>query len=190
MDNFNEWWQALALPLKVYWSIAIPFTFLFLIQLAATLLGADHDHLPDTEVNADHGIGFQFFTLKNLTGFFTLFGWVGIASIDSGMPVLITLILSFIGGLAMMLVMASVVYILAKANADGTMKINKAIGEVGEVYLTIPGNRSSFGKVQIMVQGSVRTLEAMTDDEDDIPTGKVIRVRQILNESTLLVTAI
>ena len=190
MESFNEWWMGLSLPLKVYWAIAIPFTVLFVLQLALTLLGGDHDDLVDNEIDGDHGIHFQFFTLKNMIGFFCLFGWVGIASTDSGMPVILTLILSFIGGLIMMVIMASIVFMLAKANADGSMRITKAIGEVGEVYLTIPGNRVNMGKVQIMVQGSLRTLEAMTDDESDIPTGKVIRVRQVINDSILLVTAI
>jgi len=190
MENLNEWWDALSLPLKIYWSIAIPFTFLFLLQLALTLLGGEHDDVHAHDASLDHGFGFQFFTLKNLIGFFTLFGWVGIASIDSGMPVMMTLILASVGGLAMMFVMGFVAYILARANVDGTMKISKAIGEVGEVYLTIPGNRTNVGKVQVMVQGSLRTLEALTDDEQDIPTGKVIRVRQIVNDSILLVTAI
>lgn len=190
MENFTDWWQGLTLPLKVYWSFAIPFTVIFVLQVVLTLVGGTHDDIPDNEVNADHGIGFQFFTLKNLVGFFTLFGWVGIASIDSGIPAFFTLLLAFVGGLLMMVIMATIVYVLAKANADGTMRISKAIGEVGEVYLTIPGNRTNLGKVQIMVQGSVRTLEAMTDDEHDIPTGKVIRVRQVINDSILLVTAI
>ncbi|MBT1700849.1 hypothetical protein KK083_28415 [Fulvivirgaceae bacterium PWU4] len=54
--------------------------------------------------------------------------------------------------------MASVFYLLAKANADGTLRIVKAIGTAGEVYLTIPRKRSSTGKVQIKIQGVGRGI--------------------------------
>jgi hypothetical protein len=43
--------------------------------------------------------------------------------------------------------------------------------------------------VQVTVQKSLRTLEAVTDDEKDIPTGALVRVIAILNENLLLVTA-
>lgn len=142
MENFTDWWQGLTLPLKVYWSFAIPFTVIFVLQVVLTLVGGTHDDIPDNEVNADHGIGFQFFTLKNLVGFFTLFGWVGIASIDSGIPAFFTLLLAFVGGLLMMVIMATIVYVLAKANADGTMRISKAIGSSGGTSVVRPTGSS------------------------------------------------
>jgi len=193
MENFNEWWQALALPLKIYWIIAVIFTVFFLIQLALSFLGGDDldvpDDTPDADIAADGGMPFQFFTLKNLIGFFTIFGWVGIAATDSGFPPFISVMLSIVGGLFMMALMASVAYFLSKATADGTMKISRAIGQTGECYLTIPKNRMNTGKVQVIVQGSLRTLEAMTNDETDIPNGKLIKVRQVLGDNVLLVTA-
>ena len=79
-------------------------------------------------------------------------------------------------------------YLISKSSADGTMKIQKAIGVTGEVYLTIPSKRSGIGKVQVKVMGSLRTLEAMTDDEQPIRTGKVIKVSQIISNNILLVT--
>jgi hypothetical protein len=89
----------------------------------------------------------------------------------------------------MMFIMAGLMYMLSKATADGTMKFSKAIGNAGEVYLTIPSNRGSVGKVQVTVQGSLRTLDAITDDEQDIPTGKMITVKDVINSNILLVTA-
>ena len=88
----------------------------------------------------------------------------------------------------MMTIMASIFYFLGKANADGTLKMKNALGGIGEVYLTIKGKRGSIGKVQIKIQGSLRTLDAMTDDEQDIPTGKIITVSQVVNDSILVVT--
>lgn len=190
MNDFSSWWEALNTPLKIYWGLAIPFTFFFILQLIISFFGdADSpDGDVDSHVDGDGGMPFQFLTLKNLIAFFSIFGWIGIACLDSGLSQTTSLIIAIISGGLMMLVMASVFYFLGKANASGTLKMKRAVGGVGEVYLTIHKNRENIGKVQIMVQGSLRTLEAMTDDEQDIPTGKVISVKDIINENILLVT--
>lgn len=188
MDSFNQWWEGLSFVLKVYWGIAVPFTIFFLLQLVLSFMGAETpDDLPDAEIEADHGIGFQFFTLKNLIGFFTLFGWSGVASIHAGLSTGASIVVAVLAGLVMMGIMASVFYLLMKANADGTMKIETAVGKIGEVYLTLPARRAGLGKVQINVGGALRTLEAMTDDDHDIPTGKLIKVSSVVG-TTLVVT--
>jgi hypothetical protein len=191
MNSFTEWWESLSFSLMVYWIIAVPFSLFFALQLIWSFIAGDDvpDDTPDAEIAADTGIPFQFFTIKNLVGFFTIFGWAGIAALDSGASETLALIIAVLAGGAMMTLMASVYYFLAKANSDGTMRMKNAIGGVGEVYLTIPGKRNSIGKVQIKVQGAVRTLDAMTDDDKDIPTGKIITVKEIVNENILLVTS-
>lgn len=190
MESFGTWWEGLSMVLKIYWAIAIPFTVFFVLQLVFSFFGAETpDDLPDAEIEADHGIGFQFFTLKNMVGFFTIFGWTGIACVESGLSMLATLLVSTAAGTAMMGIMAGLFYLLMKANADGTMRIENAIGQVGEVYLTIQSKRGALGKVQVKVSGSLRTLDALTDDEHDIQTGKMVTVASIVNDNILLVTS-
>ena len=191
MTNYTEWWEGLSLALKIYWGIAIPCTLLFLLQLVLTFFGGDHvtDDTPDAEVQGDTGIHFQFLTVKNLITFLTIFSWTGIACLDSGLSELLSFIIAFISGLLMMLLMATIFYYLSKANADGTMKISKALGSIGQVYLIIAKNRGATGQVQIKVQGSLRTLDAITDDEEDIPTGTMVTVKSIVSNNILLVTA-
>lgn len=190
MNDFTTWWEGLNLSLKIYWALAIPFTLFFLLQLVLSFMGGDvPDDTPDAEVEADTGIAFQFFTLKNLVAFFSIFGWTGIACIDSGLSETTSLIIALVAGLIMMTIMASVFYFLGKANADGTLKMKNALGGVGEVYMTIKSKRGGIGKVQIKIQNSLRTLDAMTDDDQDIPTGKIITVKQVINDSILVVTA-
>jgi hypothetical protein len=190
MEAFTHWWEGLSLILKIYWSIAIPFTLFFLLQLIVSFFGGDTpDDLPDSEIENDHGIGFQFFTLKNMVGFFTIFGWTGIACIESGLSLTLSLIIAVVAGMMMMGIMGGLFYLLMKAGADGTMKIEKAIGQTGEVYLLIQSNRGGIGKVQVKVMGALRTLDAVTDDSQDIPTGKIISVSNILSNNILLVTS-
>jgi hypothetical protein len=188
MDSYNDWWNGLSLVLKIYWGIAIPFTVFFILQLILSFLGHDsHDLSHDAHHDADHGVGFQFFTLKNLIGFFTIFGWTGIASIDGGLSITMSMVLATLAGLSMMTIMAGLFYLLMKAQADGTMKFDKAIGQVGEVYLTIQSKRGGLGKVQVNVMGALRTLDAMTDDDNDLPTGKIVKVSSIAGDNILIV---
>lgn len=190
MSNYADWWESLSLSLKIYWGIAIPFTLFFLLQLAWSFFGGGDvpDDTPDADVNADTGVAFQFLTLKNLIAFFTIFSWTGIACLDSGFSQMATLGTAFVAGVLMMLLMAGLFYFMAKANSDGTLDITRAIGGIGEVYLVIRKKRGGTGKVQIKIQKSLRTLDAITDDEDDIPTGKMITVKEVVND-VLVVTA-
>lgn len=191
MEAFNEWWGGLSLVLKVYWGVAIPFTVFFLLQLVTSFIGVDSpDDLPssDAEIEADQGAGFQFFTLKNLVGFFTLFGWTGIASINAGASVLVSMVAATVAGAAMMGLMGGLFYLLSKAVADGTMNIEQAVGQTAEVYLVIQGARGGMGKIQVKVSGALRTLDAMTDDAADIPTGKLVKVSKVIGDNILLVT--
>jgi hypothetical protein len=68
------------------------------------------------------------------------------------------------------------------------MNIANAINLTGTTYLFIPANRGGMGKVHIKVQGSLRELQAVTDDDTDIATGSLIRVKNIINDNILLVT--
>lgn len=190
MESFSDWWSGLSIMLKIYWALALPFTIIFVLQLILSFLGGDTtDDVPDAEVNADHGLGFQFFTLKNFIGFFTIFGWTGIAVIQSGASNGISVIVATVAGTLMMLMMAGMFYLLMKAQHDGTMKIEKAVGQTGEVYLTIQSKRGGLGKVQVKVMGALRTLDALTDDDTDIKTGMLVRVSNIVNDNILLVTS-
>lgn len=190
MESYSTWWEGLSLTLKIFWGLAIPFTIIFLLQLIFSFSGGDHpDNVPDVDVETDHGVPFQFITFKNLVGFFTIFSWTGIACLDKGLSHTATFIIATIAGLLMMSLMAGIFYLISRVGADGTMKIQKAVGQTGEVYLTIPASRKSMGKVQIKVTGSLRTLDALTDDDSDIPSGKIITVSQIINDNILLVTA-
>lgn len=186
----SEWWNTLSTLQQVYWGFAIPFSLIFLIQMVLTFVGGDidSDSVGDVHMELDHDAGFQFFTIKNFIGFFTLFAWTGIACLDSGFSSGSTLLISFLAGIGMMILMAAIFYYFSKLTDSGTLSINNAIGGIGEVYLPIHASRGNIGRVQIKVQGSLRELEAITDDSQDLSTGTVVSVMDVINNNTLIVT--
>ncbi|WP_104735251.1 hypothetical protein [Hanstruepera ponticola] len=184
-----EWFSNLEFFPKIYWSIALVGSLILVITLILTFIGGDVDDIGDvdTDIESDIGIGFQFITFKNLVGFFTIFGWSGIACIDAGLTKPITIIISIICGLIMMTIMTAMFYYMRKLNDSGTLDFNNAKNAVGEVYLTIGANRSKMGKAHVRIQGALRELEALTDSEIDLKSGTVIKVKDVTDNGILIV---
>jgi hypothetical protein len=189
--SISTWWQHLDTFEKTLWAIAILFSTIYTFQSILSISGGDADHAAgdaDTSVEHDDGMEYQFFTIKNMIAFFTMFGWVGIASHYGGMGKTATVLLAFAAGTTIVLLTVIILKNMGRLKHSGTMEITNAINLTGTTYLFIPAKRSGTGKVHIKVQGSLRELTAMTDDETEIATGKLIRVKNIINDSILLVT--
>lgn len=189
----GDWFSTLSLFEKSYWVIAGISSTIFVFVLITTFLIGDADGVDgdvDAEIESDTGIGFQFFSFKNLVAFFTIFSWAGISCIDAGYGKGVTIIVSTIAGLIMMTIMATLIYYINKLVSSGTLKLENAIGNVGEVYLTIGANRSKMGKVHVNIQGALRELDALADSNENLKTGTVIEVREITGTGILIVQPI
>lgn len=186
-------WSEVGMFEQVFWVITIPATVIFLILLVLTVFGgdADTDIDVDTDIDSDIASGdyipFQFLSLKNIVAFFTVFGWSGIGFVNAGLSYWLVILLATLCGILMMVLMATLFYFMSKLAESGTLKMKNAIGKLGEVYLVIPGDRGGMGKVQLNVQGSMRTLDAITDDAETIPTSSIIEVLDVIDDHILLV---
>lgn len=185
----NEWFAAFEPFEKVYWSIALIASAIFIVLIILIFVGGELDDTGDvdSDIEGDTGIHFQFLSFKNLIGFFTLFGWSGIACIGEGLSKGMTILISTICGLLMMAIMASLFYYLGKLNSSGSLKIENALNQIGEVYLTIGANRSRIGKVHINIQGGMRELDALTDEPSDLHQGDIVTVAQVTGTGILIV---
>ena len=157
--------------------------------MVLAFMGGDSDDMPsaDAEVEMDGGAGFQFFTLRNLITFFTILGWTGIACLDSDMSNGASMAISVIAGLVVMFLMALLMYNMYKLKETGNVKLKNAIGKQGETYLRIPANKKGYGKIQISIQGSVHEFNAITAQSEEIPTGAIIEVVELVNGNIMLV---
>lgn len=186
----TEWFSALSYFEKFYWVIAGISSTIFVFVLITTFLVGDADGVDgdvDAEIESDTGIGFQFFTFKNLVAFFTIFSWAGISCMDAGYGKGVTILVSTIAGLIMMFIMGALIYYINKLVSSGTLKLENAVGNVGEVYLTIGANRSKIGKVHVNIQGALRELDALADSDENLKTGTVVEVKEITGTGILIV---
>lgn len=184
-----DWFGSLGWFEKIFWITSIIGSILFLIMMVMTFIGGvdDVDGDMDSDFDADGG-GFHFFTIKNLIAFFTIFGWSGIAALDyfPNNRIAVVGIATFCG-ILMMIIMATLFYLISKLNDSGTLDIKNAVGSTGDVYLTIGAKRASIGKVNVRIQGALRELEALTDEIEDLKTGTVIEVLDVTNNGILIV---
>ena len=182
----TEWFTGLSSFSQFFWVIASISSLIFVFIIITTFAGIDGaDDFDDLET--DTGIEFQFITFKNLIGFFTIFGWIGIACINAGFSKPLTVIIAFISGLIMMTIMAAMFYYMKKLTDSGTLNYENAINAIGEVYLTIGANRSKMGKVSVSVQGTLRELDAISDSLTELKSGALIKVIDVTSNGILIV---
>ena len=131
--------------------------------------------------------GLRIFTLRGIVAFFVVFGWMGVMLDGANVNLALTVIISFACGFAIMLLLAYLLRAIMRLRSDGNTDNRNAVGTAGKVHLTIPPLRKGEGKVHIMLQGAYVERDAVTDEEEPIPTGSEIVVIGISGQTDLVV---
>jgi len=186
-----SWWSDLSNIQQIFWGISIVFSVLFVIQFVLSIIGIDFDADAEADIGDADGVegldaDFTLLSVRSIIAFFTFFGWTGVVALSGGAGAVLAIVLASSAGFVAMLVVAYIFYLFIKLQSSGTLNLENALGNTGEVYLIIPGDNSGIGKVQMKVQGSLRELDAITTGES-IPTGSPIRVIDVLENGMLLV---
>jgi len=178
--------------LRILWYVAIPSSLIFLIQTIMTFIGADGADGLESDFDGDleHGDShFQIFSFRNLINFLLGFSWTGISFFNK-IPNALLIVVSVAVGCLFIYMFFVIIRELQKLAEDNSFVYEETLNKSADVYLTIPGKKSGKGKIIISVRGSVRELDAMTDNEEKISTGSVVKVIRIENENILIVETI
>src|SRR5207248_7684683 len=128
----------------------------------------------------------QYFTVRNATAFLTGVGWGSLMLISWGLPQWLALIGGIIQGLAFAAIVMLLMWFLASLAASGSISLENAIDQQGEVTLAIPGLGNGFGKMMLSMQG--RTIEIQADTPGEtIGRGTRVRVIRIQDRNMLFV---
>lgn len=179
----------------IYWASAIIGGTLFILRVIMMFMGGVSDDAFDSALDAstealsgDHGdadIGFKLLSLQGLTSFFMMFGLVGLALLRANQPVLLTVIGGMLAGLVTVAITGLIFTQMKRLQTEGTINIQNTVGIEGSVYLTIPKNGT--GQVQIIVQGSLKIFNAVSNSKALIATGEQVRVVGVASGNTLIV---
>jgi membrane protein implicated in regulation of membrane protease activity len=158
---------------------------------ADALDGADAMDGMDAAEAADAGEAMDssasVFTFRSILAFFGGFGWSGVLAIELGLSAGASFLVSIPVGVFFMLLTYGVLLFLLTMSASGSLDYKNAIGETGEVYISIPPNREGAGKVRVQVQGRLKTISAYNASDQEAETHSRVRVVDQIDSSTLLV---
>ena len=181
-------WNDLQVFGQIYFVIACVATVVLIVQLVLLIIGISGvgdmefgDAGVDFDGDSDGGIG--LFTIKGLVGFFAIAGWVGVACQLGGLHEAWSVVISTVFGLLAFVGIGYAYKAIKKLQANGAVLCENAIGKIGEVYLTIPEKNAGKGKISIIVQGKLSEMEAITDEEEPIMTGRDIIVLSVSGDT-------
>lgn len=177
-----ELYSNLDLFMKIYWVIAIFSSLIFIVQAIMTFVGGGHDADVDMDADFDTDGGdmpFHIFSFRNMINFLLGFSWTGI-SLNNAIPNRIVLsLVSVVVGLLFIFLFFIIIKQLMRLSENNSFKIEDSVGKTADVYLAIPAAKSGRGKVMVSVRGTVHELPAITNSEEKIETGAVVRIKEI-----------
>lgn len=195
-------WNDLDVMQQIFYLIAIPSTIVLFLQTLLLLfgLGADHDVDGDIGLDtdggdissdyefqsaADHAGGLRVFTVRGIVAFLAIFGWTGVAALDMGAEPPIAFVAAFIAGTLALLIVVVIIRSSMKLQQSGNLDLQNAIGQIGEVYLTIP--KGGRGKITLIIQERYIEMDAICPNRT-VKYGEQVKVTGITNNNTLIVT--
>jgi hypothetical protein len=189
-EGMDAWWSALPLATQVFCIIAAAGTVALLILLAMSLIGFQAGEIG----HADPGVGgdataVHVLGVRTVTAFLVGFGWTGLVASTHGAAAWIAVALAFTGGCVLMLLVWRLLRALMGLTASGSLDYANAIGATASVYLAIPAEQAGAGQVEVLVQGRLAVVQAMTRGAA-LESGRRVRVVALNDPTTLVVEAI
>lgn len=180
-------WEQLPALAKFFWIIAIASSVIFLVLLILSFLATDLDNVDIDAGHLDLDVSGVFLNSKSILAFLIMFGWAGVVAFSIFKSFTWIIVFAIFFGILGLLVAALILWGLYKLKEEGTLDLNNAIGKTGTVILRIPPKMQGKGQVQVVIQNSLRTLDAMTEENEIIPSGKEIQIIDIIGDNVLKV---
>jgi hypothetical protein len=183
-------------------------------QLLLSLLGMGHHHELGGEGHdfgghdaGDHGAGGHdthhgghdsehqahtswfvgLLTFRTVVVALVFFGLAGRAANAAEAEPAVSLLAALGAGAAALFVVAWMMKSLYRLRSDGTVRIDRALGCSGTVYLSIPAHKAGPGKVLLNVQNRTVEYQAVTAHEA-LPAGAAVTVLAVLGPDTVEVS--
>jgi membrane protein implicated in regulation of membrane protease activity len=206
-----DWWNTLAMDLQIFYGVGILATLLLVIQLIMTMLGLGDDGAADgmdagfgdgadgimdgggeamDGGDSEHGDGLSLISTRTIVAFLAGFGWTGAMARGGDLGLPLAVVAAVAVGFVLMLMVFWLMRALYSLRQSGSLDYHNAIGEMGTVYVKIPPRGEGSGQIQIVVQGRLATVAAITDSVEPILSGKQVKVIKLQAGNTLQVETI
>jgi membrane protein implicated in regulation of membrane protease activity len=174
---------------------------IFILQFVMAIIGAGAEDLdfagdmpddldmPDLDdlTGDSHGSTWLFgvISFRTIIAALTFFGLAGLAAIEGGLSGPMSLLIAVGTGVAAMYGVHYLMQSMYNLRHDGTVRIDKTIGERGTVYIPIPAKNQGAGKIQIRTQGRIMEYAARTHSPERLKTGDTVEVTRVLSPRLL-----
>lgn len=183
-----EWLQSLNWLELTYLVLGGLATVFLIIQIVMMLVGgmADVDLGGDIDTDAsfdiDAGDGLDLFTVKPITAFLAIGGWVGLTISQATNLYWLSVICFIASGVLAMVLVALALKGIAKMQCSGNLIPERLIGEKATVYVSIASNRTGRGKITLTAQGKYTELDAVTDESEKLTVDTLVEIVSMENE--------
>ncbi|MEK7415951.1 MAG: hypothetical protein AAB263_21825 [Planctomycetota bacterium] len=188
----SDWWNALTPLLQVLYGLAIFSTVVLIVQTMLLFAGVGRHDLATGDLEhggaGDHPSGLSLLSARTITAFLAGFGWTGVIVLTADGGQMLALILATIAGLALAAMILWLMRNLRRLAHEGSRDLSNAIGLVATVYVTVPPHAGVGGQVEILVQGQLCTVAAISHGETPIAPGTKVRAAELVDRNTLVVT--
>lgn len=178
-----DWFKTLLWHEQLLWIISIVFSVMFFIQFLFTIIKNQPDKNRRQLLS-------RFFAFKNITAFFSMFGWVSIAGLYQELGLVSSLLLGLFCGVLFMFIMTVLFYFTQKLKENYQSEVPTTMNRVGEVVQLIGKNRTSIGKIKISIDEVERTVSAITDFNHDIESGTKVQIDSVNSEGVFIIRPI
>ncbi len=191
-----NWWNELLLIQQIFALIAIPSTFLIVLQTVLMLIGIGGDNAADADADIDADDlevpddGLAIFTVRGVTSMLCITGWVAVALLETSLPQGVSIAIAILCGVATLIGMAYLMRAVYRLQSSGNIDVENCIGKIGEVYIPIPSSGNGAGKVNLTVQEKYSEFSAITTGGDQLKTGSFVRVVAVGPSGVLVVEPI
>lgn len=195
----GNWWLGLSLIQQIFYTIAIVSSLVLIVQIILNLIGLDEEELgldgladtleaiEDAAFDGDGNTGLGLLSVRTILAFLMGFGWGGVVLAGMDWHPVLAVLGALVAGTVFMFTVFWLMRQMFRLADSGNIKLENAAGKTGTVYLPIPPQRSGAGQVQLVIQGRLRELPAVTDAPEALPTGIHIHVAQVIENDLLLV---
>ena len=156
-------------------------------QLVLGFFGADH-HGGDHHVGTHHDSasdGLQLLSARTLSAAVAFFGIGALGASTLLLPAPVAIAAGVALGTAAMFGVALLMRSMLKFEHDGSIDIQRAIGQSATVYIPVPASQQGSGKVTLMLQGRTVEYQAVTSEGQQLPTGSAVLIVEVRNDDTV-----
>lgn len=180
-----RWWQGLETVEQWFWAFALISNVFFILYVVLQFFGGHDSDMPDG-YHGDPDAGFTLLSVRSLLSFGMFMGYTGVVATRLGAGLIAALVAGAASGVLAAWLAWRLLRQLLRLQSSGTLDMQQAIGQTGEVHLRIPARQNGSGKVMVQVQGALREMDAVSES-DEIPTGTPILVVALTEQDELIV---